>query len=301
MDAKILLDTLSEQNLLARAALVVAIIIAALLVWLIVVIAVRRAANRLSRAMEDETPAVRRRQQRALTALGLTANLAKWVIVVGCAMVVVVAVGLGPKLAPLLAGAGIVGVAVGFGSQALVRDVISGLFLLLEGQYAVGDYVTTAGLSGRVVSIGLRVTALQGNDGQVHYLPNGGISVVTVRDEPWLAMIVDTPVAPEKAEDGAKAALPVEKDLAEQYPEWLRLGDPPSVVGGGTHALVRVPIEVHLGSEWLVNDELTARLKAAFVAQGVMAAEDRPPKPYNAMARPPYALEGVIVGEELAE
>lgn len=301
MDPKTLVQTLTEENVFARLALVIAIIIAALLVWLIVVLAVKRAAGRLSRAMEKEPPAVRRRQQRALTALGLTANLAKWAIILACAMVVIVAVGLGPKLAPLLAGAGIVGVAVGFGSQALVRDVISGLFLLLEGQYAVGDYITTAGLSGRVVSIGLRVTALQGSDGQVHYLPNGGISVVTVRDEPWLAMVVDTPVAPDKAADGAKAALPIEKDLAKQYAGWLRLGDEPSVVDGGTYALVRVPIEVHLGNEWLVNDELTARLRAVFLAQGVTTADDRPPKPYTAVAKPSYAVEGLIVGEGLPE
>lgn len=86
---------------------------------------------------------------------------------------------LGVDTAGLVAGAGIAGVAVGFGAQNLVRDVISGFFILFEDQYAVGDYVTVAGVSGIVEEIGLRITRVRDLGGEVHTIPNGSIDRVT--------------------------------------------------------------------------------------------------------------------------
>jgi small conductance mechanosensitive channel len=158
--------------------------------------------------------------------------------------------------------------------------VISGLFLLLEGQFAVGDYVTASGLSGRVLSIGLRVTALQDGDGQLHYVPNGGITTVTVRDEPWLAMLVDLTVAAKDAETAVAAAGRVADDTARQYEQWMRLDGAATVIGGDEWAVVRVPVQVFLGREWLAKEELPARLKAAMTTMEIAMPPDRLPQAY---------------------
>ena len=85
----------------------------------------------------------------------------------------------GISIGPLLAGVGILGLAVGFGAQSLVKDVISGLFILLDNQYSKGDVVTLAGISGLVEDVGIRRTVLRDLDGIVHYIPNGEIAVAS--------------------------------------------------------------------------------------------------------------------------
>ncbi len=86
---------------------------------------------------------------------------------------------LGLSVAPLIASAGIVGLAIGFGAQTLVRDAIAGVFLLLEDHYDIGDRVRLNNIEGRVVGLSLRRTTLEGDDGAVHTIPNGAISVTT--------------------------------------------------------------------------------------------------------------------------
>lgn len=281
MSGQALAEALKEEGIFARAALVIAIIIAALLTWLIVVMAVRRAARRLAAAAETGPPPVRRRQQRAITALWLTANLAKWTIAVACALILLAAVGLGPRLAPLLAGAGILGVALGLGAQTLMRDLLSGLFLLLEGQYAIGDYVKSGDLSGRVTHVGMRVTVLHDDDGQMHHLPNGGMTTVTVRDGPSMPMIVDVTVDPPSAARAASIVGRIADDLSSQYPLWLRIDGPPSVVEGEAYAVVRLPLTGYLGREWLVEEELPARLNPALADADIAQPEDSLPRTYS--------------------
>lgn len=89
----------------------------------------------------------------------------------------------GVSVMPILTGAGIAGIAVAFGSQKLVNDVVTGFFLLLENQYNVGDRILAAGIEGKVVAINLRTTVLEGDDGTLNYLPNSSISVVSKRIE----------------------------------------------------------------------------------------------------------------------
>lgn len=86
---------------------------------------------------------------------------------------------LGVSVAPLIASAGIVGIAIGFGAQTLVRDAIAGVFLLLENHYDIGDRVRLNNVEGRVVGLSLRRTTIEGDDGAVHTIPNGAISVTT--------------------------------------------------------------------------------------------------------------------------
>lgn len=101
----------------------------------------------------------------------------------------------GIQTGTLLAGAGVLGLAVGFGAKSLVEDVISGVFILFEDQFAVGDYITAAGVSGEVETLGLRVTRLRDSGGQLHFLPNGKIIMVTNHSRGGLRAVVDIGVA----------------------------------------------------------------------------------------------------------
>ena len=135
--------------------------------------------------------------QRATT---LTGALSTALIVVIWVLAILMALGqLEANIAPLLASAGVVGVALGFGAQTIVKDTLSGFFILLENQFGVGDNVdvqTPSGrVAGRVESLSLRITALRAFDGTLHFVPNGNILVASNRSKGWARAIVDVRAA----------------------------------------------------------------------------------------------------------
>jgi moderate conductance mechanosensitive channel len=143
-------------------------------------------------AISGELPSLRR-VQRAETIGALlvsTSSLAVWVLAGLMALGT-----LGVDLGPLVAGAGIVGVAVGFGSQNLVRDFISGIFMLLEDQYGVGDVIDAGPASGTVEGVGLRTTRLRDMNGTLWHVPNGEIRRVGNHSQGWSRALVDVEVA----------------------------------------------------------------------------------------------------------
>ncbi len=139
-----------------------------------------------------------RAQQRAGTLGDVLASLVRAVVWTIAGFIVLDEVGV--NLAPLIAGAGIAGVAIGFGAQSLVKDVISGLFILLEDQYGVGDVVTLEGANGTVEDVTLRVTRLRAADGTVWFVPNGELRKVGNSSMEWSRAVVDI-------------VLPVDADL----------------------------------------------------------------------------------------
>ncbi|HVM06832.1 MAG TPA: mechanosensitive ion channel domain-containing protein [Acidimicrobiales bacterium] len=169
------------------------------LVVVIAMIASRLAVRTIRRAIvsfKARTPlggTNARAEQRASTLADVFASLARSAIW-GVTTLVVLDI-LGINLAPLIAGAGIAGIAIGFGAQALVRDVISGLFVLLEDQYGVGDIVTIGDSSGTVEDITLRMTRLRGADGTVWFVPNGEVRRVGNSSMEWSRVAVDVLVA----------------------------------------------------------------------------------------------------------
>lgn len=129
----------------------------------------------------------------------------------------------------ILAGAGIVGLAVGVGAQSLVRDVITGFFIILEDQFAVGDYITTADLSGIVEEIGFRVIKLRDLNGVLHFVPNGGIGKVTNFTRGTMQAVVNIPVAYEA--DIAQTWQVVEEVSADMQKELVEIIEGPKIVG----------------------------------------------------------------------
>jgi small conductance mechanosensitive channel len=169
------------------------------------------------------------------------------------------------NIAPILAGAGILGLAVSFGSQSLVRDIISGFFILLENQFAIGDVVETAGRSGVVERMTMRVVVLRDLDGTMHIIPNGEMKVVSNKTRGWSRAVVD--IAVPYTED-VDRALAVVRDEAAQFstdPRWgLQLDGPVEVLGvesmNDNSVVIRTLLKTQPGSQWNVAREFRRRL-----------------------------------------
>jgi small conductance mechanosensitive channel len=132
-------------------------------------------------------------EQRAETLRLIVRSVVKGILIV--VVVVTIISELGFNIGPILASAGIAGLAIGFGAQSLVKDVISGFFILFEDQYGVGDVVKVGEQSGVVERMTLRATVLRNLEGQVHVIPNGNIQTVTVMTKEWARAVVDVTVA----------------------------------------------------------------------------------------------------------
>jgi moderate conductance mechanosensitive channel len=193
----------------------------------------RRAVLRRSKAAGDDTEG--RRLRRVTTVVGLLSGTI--IVVAWFVFVLMVLAAVNVNIAPILASAGIAGIALGFGAQTLVRDTISGLFIFLEGQFDIGDIVdltadTGTTVSGTIESLSLRVTAVRQFDGSVSVIPNGSIHITNNRTRGWGRAVVDVRVAlTEDAERVREVLLDLFHELEAQPPlkEWLR--QPPQVLG----------------------------------------------------------------------
>jgi moderate conductance mechanosensitive channel len=183
---------------------------------------------------------------------------------------------LGIQLAPLLASAGIAGIALGFGAQTLVKDLLAGLFMLLEDQYGVGDAVDVGEASGIVESVGLRITSIRDTRGVLWHVRNGEIVRVGNKSQGWALGIIDIPIGFARVDDTTK----VLQDAAEAFasdPAWSKdLIDPPAVLGvervGVDGAVLRVTVKTTTESAALVGRELRTRLTTALGESGVTEA-----------------------------
>ncbi len=172
----------------------------------------------------------------------------------------------------VLAGAGIVGLAVGFGAQNLVKDIITGFFILLENQFAVGEYITTSGVSGIVEELGLRATKIRDFAGQLHILPNGQITQVTNYNRGSMRALVDVGI--DNTEDVDRALAVLEEtcqEVAQVMAESLTEG--PRVLGiqafTSTEITLRIIARCKPLEQDLVERELRKRIKESFTRQGI--------------------------------
>ncbi|SDQ06277.1 mechanosensitive ion channel family protein [Quadrisphaera sp. DSM 44207] len=180
----------------------------------------------------------------------------------------------GVDLGPLIAGAGVLGVALGFGSQTLVKDFLSGLFLILEDQYGVGDVVDLGDAVGSVEAVGLRVTRVRSVDGTVWYVRNGEILRVGNQSQGWARAVLDVNVA--YGEDVARVRELL-REVAHEFTEdeeWRHLVlEEPEVWGVEALApgavVVRLVVKTVPLEQWNVAREMRQRIKARFDAEGV--------------------------------
>ena len=181
---------------------------------------------------------------------------------------------LGINISALLAGAGLIGLAVGFGAQSLVKDVISGLFILVENQYSKGDVVNIAGIGGLVDDVNLRRTLLRDLDGAVHTVPNGEIGVASNLTRSWSRVNLIVAVSYGDDLDHVFEVINrVGKELAED-PEWAKdIIEAPKALGvenfGDSGIDIRILGDTQPIRQWDVMRQLRLRLKKAFDAEGI--------------------------------
>jgi small conductance mechanosensitive channel len=178
----------------------------------------------------------------------------------------------GLNLAPFLAGAGIVGIALGFGAQSLVKDFLSGLFILVEDQFGVGDIVDLEqGTAGTVEAVSLRTTRLRAVDGTVWHVPNGEIRRVGNKSQHWSRALLDVEVAYDTDIEHAKAVI---KRVADElWDEREDILEEPEVWGverlGPNSIVIRLVVKTRPSDQYRVSRELRQRLKEVFDAEGI--------------------------------
>jgi moderate conductance mechanosensitive channel len=230
---------------------------------------VNAAAARTERALVDE-----RRKQR-VRALGAILRSAASVTIFSIAGVVILG-DLGINLAPLLASAGVVGIAIGFGAQNLVRDYLSGVFMLVEDQYGVGDVITVGDATGTVENVTLRLTRLRDVNGIVWHIRNGAIDTVGNESQGWARAVIDFPVPYEANLATIRAQLDEAALGMWNDPAWrVVMLDAPEVWGAqevtSDEVTMRIVARTAPLRQWEVEREMRARVKAALDTPGASA------------------------------
>lgn len=244
--------------------------------------AIRRFADRIEGAREsgglkrlrDRTPSMFldtgevnvRAASRAQTITVVLRSLCTGVIWTFAVMYVLAALGL--DLAPMLAGAGVAGVAIGFGAQSLVRDFLSGMFMIIEDQYGVGDVVDLGEASGTVEMVTLRVTRLRDVNGTVWHVPNGEVRRVGNMSQKWARAILDVAVSPAADLDHAVSVVrAAAEDVWEMEAAKADVLESPEVLGieylGPDAATIRVQGKTRPGAQWRVSRLLRVRMAEA--------------------------------------
>ncbi len=252
------------------------IAIAAVAAFLLVRVAVRIAVRELLERRSEEAGAdvlIAPELERRIQTIGrLVVRIAGAVI--GVLAVLMSLQLFGIDIGPAVAGLGVVGIAVGFGAQALVRDWLAGIFIVLENQYSQGDVVLIAGVEGKVEDFSLRRTTLRDLNGTVHNVPNGHIVVASNLTRLFARVNLDVGVAYDTDLDKASDLINAVGDDMLADPEWgNRMLDAPRVVRvndlGDSAVTLKVLGEVRAAEQWAVGGELRKRILATFSRNGI--------------------------------
>lgn len=216
-----------------------------------------------------------RRRQRSQAIASVLRSVASFVIM-GTGALTVLSV-LRINLAPLLASAGVAGVAIGFGARNLVTDFLSGVFMILEDQYGVGDVIDAGVASGTVIEVGLRVTKLRGADGEIWYIRNGEVKRIGNLSQGWSTAVVDVQVGYDEDLDRTREIIiAVAGGMAKEQPWNEVLWEPVEVLGldyvTAESVIIQTQAKTMPGKAAAVSRELRWRMKKAFDAKGVAIA-----------------------------
>jgi small-conductance mechanosensitive channel len=216
---------------------------------------------------QAETAIVDERRKQRVQALGAVLNSVASIVIVFIGGYIVLG-DFGIDLAPLLASAGVVGVAIGFGAQSLVKDYLSGIFMLVEDQYGVGDVITVGGATGTVENVTLRLTRMRDVNGIVWHVRNGSIDTVGNESQGWARAVIDFPVP--FGADLADIRTELERVGDELWtdPEWRPvLLEAPEVWGAqaitSTEVTMRMVAKTAPLRQWEVEREVRVRVKRA--------------------------------------
>jgi small-conductance mechanosensitive channel len=272
---------------LAAGLRIVLIVVIAVVLRTVVLRTISRLIERMNRGAEAAANttlggllvnAERRRQRSA--AIGSVLKSVTSFLILGTAALTVLSV-LSINLAPLLASAGVAGVAIGFGARNLVTDFLSGVFMILEDQYGVGDVIDAEVASGTVIEVGLRVTKLRGDNGEIWYVRNGEIKRIGNLSQGWATAVVDVQVGSGEDLDRARAVVLETADAMAKDDPWDEfLWEPVQLLGlesvGAEFVVLQVQARTMPGQAAPVARELRWRIKRAFDREGIVITGGTP-------------------------
>lgn len=248
------------------------ILLVSILVYHFVKYVIRRI---VARGVEEDDPLVKRLKEQRVQTLGSLFTNVLLVVMVTVTALTILDVFI--NIAPLLASVSVVGLAVSFGAQSLVKDVISGTFMLIEGQFGIGDVVRVGDSSGMVEKITLRTTILRDLHGAVHVIPNGEIKTVTNLTKTWSRAVVDVRISYRQDIDQAIATLKALIAEFQAEPQWgPLLIEPAEVLGvedlAEAGVIIRTAVKTLPLKQWDVARELRRLIKKRFEAEGIEIA-----------------------------
>lgn len=261
MDFKEILE-LATEWLLTSGVHIVVIVLVLLISLRVVRVLSRRIFALFIKNAEDEEA------RKRTDTLGALLRYVLSVSIIVTAFIMILAE-IGVEIGPLLAAAGVVGIALGFGAQQLVQDIISGFFILLEDEIRVGDVVQTAGKGGLVERVNLRMTVLRDLSGNVHYIRNGQIDIVTNMTKDFSQFVFDIGVAyRESVDEVIEVIRAVDEDLRKDPNYADDILEPIEVLGldkfGDSALIIKARTKTKPIKQWRVAREFNARLKKAF-------------------------------------
>jgi len=245
------------------------VLVGTIILWWLFVRLVGRAVDRM--AVGDDIEAAERRQR------GQTlwkAGRRVVAIVIGVIWLLTVLNIWEIPITAFVAVGSAIGVAVGFGAQSMVKDIIAGFFILAEDQFGIGDVVSIAGVTGSVVDMRLRVTVLRDLDGNAHYVPNGEITVASNFTQSYAQVVIDVGVAYHESIDTVLEVFGDELKRFAADPEWSScVIEEPVVLGvqelGDSSVTIRGYLKVAPDQRWLVRREFFRRIKNRFDAESI--------------------------------
>ena len=251
------------------------ILVIADLLWQVVRVMIDRRLAGAASPIDDLDDHERRRRARLYTLLPVLRNFALFIVLVMASLSALAAMGL--QIGPLLAGAGVVGIAVGFGAQTLVRDILSGIFFLLDDAFRVGEHIESGGMRGTVESFSLRSVKLRHLNGQLHTVPFGDLKAITNYSRDWvvetLHLVVTYDTDLDLLEDvvaSVSAELMIDPAIGAEMIEPLRSLGVQSMVDMGMQ--IGMTFKTHPGRQFAVRSTAFSRIKLAFEARGIRIA-----------------------------
>lgn len=259
-------DSINWEGLLLETGIIAVKIIGILLAFIIVKAIGNKVIARFFGKMRGKGDIT---NGRALTLQSLSENVFSYVLIFILVATIFNIFGL--SVASLIAGAGIVGLAIGFGAQGLVSDVVTGFFLLLEKQLDVNDYVTVGAIDGIVESVGLRTTQIRSFSGTLNYIPNRDITTVSNHSRGNMQALVDIGVSYDEDIDKAVSVMQAACDKVAAETEAIIEG--PNVIGvqalGASDVTLRVIAKAKNGEQWAVERQLRKTIKETLDAHGI--------------------------------
>ena len=251
-------------------------IVIVIAVLLIVIIVVRIIAGRMRRLVDkkisDEKMVIKKR---TYTFTSVVSNLV--IVVASVAAILIIADQIGISVTPLLAGAGVAGIVIGFGAQSLIKDLINGIFILLEQWYQINDIVTIGDTTGTVERFNLRSTVIRDIEGTVHFIPNGEINRLSNRTHVWSRALVEVGVHYSENTDRVVEVLEeVFSELMNDKKYKKVILERPTILGNGgvselgdSSVVFTVICKVKPAEQWTISRQLRKRIKDKFDKVGI--------------------------------